>query len=365
MNVGFILVSYARNAPAGMESSTAALLKGLNSIGHRAVVICAGPTHAGDDPESYRLKSLSLSPPVTDRDLLASINEATGLITELDQIAADLKLDIVCWVDCLWGLGFLGWPRSRLRSVLAVHVVGSDSSLLQCALARRPDVVIVPSSHILAETRKLRGRAHNWRVVPNALSDIPRIPASLLERRRLRESGPFRTAARLGPEKGALELISAARNQSRPIEIVLAEAAFEGSLGSQSALKTQCLEAARGKPGVSVHPGLPWTDVAAFLGGASLTIVPSLAESFGLVALESMAVGTPVAAFSVGNLPELIAGAGVIVPIHEGFAGLWRAAEELLADEDSYLKASATAFSRASGYTSPVIAKQWITAVTN
>ena len=47
-------------------------------------------------------------------------------------------------------------------------------------------------------------------------------------------------------------------------------------------------------------------DVLHHMGQASVTVVPSRAEAFGFVALESMAVGTPVIASRVGGLAEIV-----------------------------------------------------------
>ncbi len=47
-------------------------------------------------------------------------------------------------------------------------------------------------------------------------------------------------------------------------------------------------------------------DIDAFVAAADLFLLPSEQESFGLVALESMAYGTPVVASAAGGLPELI-----------------------------------------------------------
>jgi glycosyltransferase involved in cell wall biosynthesis len=42
------------------------------------------------------------------------------------------------------------------------------------------------------------------------------------------------------------------------------------------------------------------------MAAAKITIVPSRAESFGLVNIESLSVGTPVVAARVGGIPDLI-----------------------------------------------------------
>jgi glycosyltransferase involved in cell wall biosynthesis len=51
---------------------------------------------------------------------------------------------------------------------------------------------------------------------------------------------------------------------------------------------------------------IPHAQVLGRMASATATIVPSRIEAFGLVYIESMAVGTPVVASRVGGIPEIV-----------------------------------------------------------
>lgn len=97
--------------------------------------------------------------------------------------------------------------------------------------------------------------------------------------------------------------------------------------------------------GAVPHDELPW-----YYSAADLLMVPSYYESFGLVALEAMACGTPVVAARVGGLPSLVRDGetGYLVPWHcpEPFA---ERLEVLLAHDDLRDHMGQAAFRRAQG----------------
>ena len=70
---------------------------------------------------------------------------------------------------------------------------------------------------------------------------------------------------------------------------------------------------------VRFSPPVPRTDLAQWYRAADLVVVPSYSESFGLVALESQACGTPVVATAVGGLRTAVADgiSGVLVDGHD------------------------------------------------
>ncbi|GAB3582082.1 D-inositol-3-phosphate glycosyltransferase [Calidifontibacter terrae] len=71
--------------------------------------------------------------------------------------------------------------------------------------------------------------------------------------------------------------------------------------------------------------------LARWFVAADLTVVPSYSESFGLVAIESMACGTPVLAARVGGLPTAVGDGGVLVDGHDPV--LWADAIANLLDD--------------------------------
>ncbi len=93
-------------------------------------------------------------------------------------------------------------------------------------------------------------------------------------------------------------------------------------------------------------------DLADLLAAATLTLVPSRSETFGLVALESAASGTPVIASRVGGLVESVAEgrSGYLVDSRD--PRVWaRTAAELLDDAARLERLSASARDHAEGFT--------------
>ena len=228
MRVAFVMLSYRRDAPAGIERATAAHVQGLRALGHQAFILAAGgETEVGKDDDVVRLSSFTLPGVCDDEALRTEIEAAETLASELDSALAEC--DVVVWCDALWGLG--AWaPRFRAKSVLMVHVLGVDLRDLRAALARAPDVVIAVSESVV-ETALARGiDSASWRVVPNALLAPLIEPPGSAARQRLRTKGGIHIVARLGPEKGVAPfLLAAAPRTRRNLAIALARRALRAA----------------------------------------------------------------------------------------------------------------------------------------
>ncbi|OXM44129.1 glycosyltransferase family 4 protein [Amycolatopsis alba] len=366
LTVAFVLASYTPNAPAGIERATAALAHGLRQLGHRSLILTAAPIDTPDDTV-MRLRSVGVTFPCDDgelRDAISTHGQDALLAAELCEVYRRHRVDVAVYTDGLWGLGRAA-PISRARTVLAMHVVGHDQDL-EPALARA-DLVIAPSQVVLDQAHARVYDTGGWLVVPNALLHTAPLPSDS-RREALRRHGPIRVLARLGAEKNVRALLDAGRLVDRTVEVIVGEAGFEAAIGDQAAELDQCRYSAAHLALGTVHGGgLGWDRVPAWLAQAAVVIVPSLRETFGLVALEAMSVGTPVVAFDVGNLPSLVGtgdgSGGVIIPRSWGEHGLWRAAEQLLADPVRYAHLSRAAYYRSRDYLPTTVAETFVKAV--
>lgn len=127
-----------------------------------------------------------------------------------------------------------------------------------------------------------------------------------------------------------------------------------GPSGTGRADPDQISEAARGLGIggiVRLEPPCPQADLADWYRAASVVMVPSHSESFGLVAVEAQACGTPVVAASVGGLRTAVrhGESGILVDGHDP-ARYARALRELFGSGRLHTRLARGAVRHASGF---------------
>lgn len=156
--------------------------------------------------------------------------------------------------------------------------------------------------------------------------------------------GPDVVIAAAGP---LLELLVRAGHPPR-VTVVICGAPAGRAVGEMERLRAL---AAAAPPGVTIRfleprPALALADL---YRAVDVVAVPSRSESFGLVALEAQASGTPVLAASVGGLPRAVAAASSLVDGHDPRD--WAAASaRLLTDRGAAAAAVAAGLAHASGF---------------
>lgn len=166
-------------------------------------------------------------------------------------------------------------------------------------------------------------------------------------------------AARLQPLKGpdvAIRALAEVPPDVRPDLVMVGQTSADFA-GYEEELHTMVAELGLERY-VKFLPGQDREDLARILRHASVMLVPSHSETFGLVALEASASGIPVLAAAAGGLTEAICNThtGVLVPSHDPHD--WaRELTALLRDDERRARLGDTGRQRALTMTWPLVAE--------
>ncbi len=220
---------------------------------------------------------------------------------------------VVSWHNAVLGAG----ARRRL------------SGLGERLQARRVDLLTGASADLVERARTLGATAARLAPVPAPAGDAPQPRAT-------REG----VGAEIGVDPGARWALTVSRIAPQKDLATLVEAAAH----PQAPADTLWLVVGEGDPGLAdrlraraehrrapVHLVGPRRDVPALMALSDVFVLPSTWEARALVVQEAMAAGTPVVCTAVGGLPELLAGAGLLVPPGDA-ASLARAVGAVLDD---------------------------------
>jgi D-inositol-3-phosphate glycosyltransferase len=185
------------------------------------------------------------------------------------------------------------------------------------AVIDEADRILAPTPTEAAQLVGLyRASPHGVRLVPPGVDHRLFLPGDrAAARERLHLSG-LRLAlyvGRLQPHKGpdiAVRTLAEAVARDPDVAAELVLAIVGGPSGSDKDLEVARLLELASALGVServmLFPPQPQTKLVDFYTAADVVLVPSRSESFGLVALEAQACGTPVVAADVGGLPYVV-----------------------------------------------------------
>lgn len=265
-----------------------------------------------------------------------------------EELRAGRRFDLVHDVQCL-GYGLLGLRAMGLPVVTTVHhpltvdrraSFVRDETLLQAIgtmkfypigmqsfVARRLDAVFTSSEvgrrQILQDFRVRPERLHNLR---NGLDTELFSPDPLVAKRTDEILCVGRSA---DPNKGIRTLISALSKLPSHVRLVLVDDDEPDNKVRRWAREVAVEDR------IELTGRVDSAELIRLYRRASLVVVPSRYEGFGLPAVEAMACGTPVVATRAGALSEVVeyTGGGVLTP-RDDPAALAAGIDRLLADGD-------------------------------
>jgi glycosyltransferase involved in cell wall biosynthesis len=217
------------------------------------------------------------------------------------------------------------WFVVTIREVLdharrgAFDVIHSHLDVLSAVLAEDSPVPVIATYHGRldhpAMGRALRAsRAHHVAISAHQASAQPDVPwAAVVHHGLSLEDAPFEETrsdalafvGRISPEKGVIEAIEIARRVGRPLRIVAKVGPNPDEQAYYREVFVPALEAAGDAVEFLGELDGPARDQV--IATCVATLMPGAwPEPFGLVAIESLACGTPVIARRVGALPEIV-----------------------------------------------------------
>ncbi|MBO1337467.1 D-inositol-3-phosphate glycosyltransferase [Streptomyces sp. VRA16 Mangrove soil] len=248
-----------------------------------------------------------------------------------------------------WLSGHVGWLAAERWGAPLVHAMHTMAKVKNAALAEgdTPE----PAARVIGETQIVRaadrliantaGEAeeliHHYDADPGKVAVVH--PGVNLERFTVGD-GRAAARARLGLPQDALVPLFAGRIQPLKAPDILLKAVavllderpelrtrmvvpVVGGPSGSGLAKPAALQKLAAQLGISdvvrFHPPVGQDQLADWFRAASLLVMPSYSESFGLVAIEAQATGTPVLAASVGGLPVAVRDetTGFLVDGHE------------------------------------------------
>jgi len=246
--------------------------------------------------------------------------------TDLKRTLTSLNVDIIH----SHGIAFMGFKsmvqgrKLGVPVVLTFHTMVTDgakhyfpimpheiaeslANIYLKVFLQRVSAVVAPSSPILNEIKKLAPEMKKWAVIPSGI-DPERFHegvdgSSLRKRLGLENNTVFLYVGRMGAEKNLKLLIEAFPYilKERPDSVLI--------MVGDGPVKEKCMKEAE-KSGlgdrIRFMGFVSDEEVPLFYSMADAFIFPSRFETQGLVALESMAVGTPVAGINYRAIPDFI-----------------------------------------------------------
>jgi glycosyltransferase involved in cell wall biosynthesis len=225
-----------------------------------------------------------------------------------------------------------------LRLPLVISARGSDINVIgEMAFARRSMVeaahsaaALVAVSEALARRMRAIGMpAHRMHVLRNGVDTTLFRPVDRAHAR-----------ARLGLADGRWVLGVGNLVPEKRFDVLIdAVAALPGArllLAGQGPLRTALAERARDvAPGrVEFRDNMPQAELRFAYAACNVLGLPSIREGWPNVVLEAIACGTPVAAASVGGVPEILRAAAPGVVVQEAGVAAWQSALRALLDAD-------------------------------
>ena len=339
MHIAFMLSAFhSASGGGGAESYVSTMAEGFVERGHRVSIIALG----GDNLSNGRVRLVQLTAPNLHWLLYRGLPFGKSMAMPVREIE---------WSRRAWS----ALVELNRRDPVDVVETGETMVLQQTTLGGKPPVVIRGHGNPLS-IKQFSGNPVGWgdrlgrklqvagmrrasafttvsrfhakqladdlsipeesiRVIPNPISPAL-LQQAVAEPAKQPKKPVVLYTGRIELNKGSLELLQSVHRVAPrfpEVEYVIAGA-------RHNSIDDRALEGALGSNGTRSHVRLvghvPWQQLADWYRRASVFVMPSYYETFGISVIEAMAFGLPVIATNVGGLPEVVQDGvtGILVP---------------------------------------------------
>ncbi len=371
MKIMMTFLTFGKNIFGGIENSMYNLASGLIGNGHEVIVYTG---KLGKDKNSINgirvyysnyLKD-NFNEPIEniDSNIIRNYHEnKLEIETELLSILEHEKPDYILSVDGLWGIiSFMDIFQEIKCPTGLVYHMAYDADLIKRSLDSPFNHFFFVSEYLYKKISEMvdgfdKKEAY---ILPNS------VRTEILKPREEKHAGEKEIIfcnSRLSTGKGIENLIEAFARVSklRPrSELLLCGGDFH--FGSNIKVIESVKNTSRRygiEERIKFLPLLEWNDIPEYLHKANLVVLPTKDETFGIAALESLASGTPLIASRVGNLPDLVKDAGILLEYGD-IDGLVKSIIRVLLDKELRVKMVSRGLKIADEYDHKVVARNFV-----
>lgn len=299
----------------GAEKLQLTFAREARARGHRLTVI--GLKHIADAPYPPMLTALDAEVDILPGSSLLNIGRIMRLTGFLRREQVDILHTHLAYANII---GALAGALAGVPVVATLHSIGTDPRhyhplrfrLEKWALGHARGLILVADAVADAYAAILPDR--NMHIIPNPVEPVADLsPPGRTALRSELTGDPARplliSVGRLSPPKGYYDLLQAFAALHQEIPAAYLIIAGDGALFDELTGQIAALNLEKHARLLGARP-----DVPRLLAASDIYVSASHREGLPLATLEAMSAGLPVVTTSVGGVPELVAGRGVLLP---------------------------------------------------
>ena len=319
MNILITFLSARKNVFGGMERSIFSLANGLEFHDCKIYIYTAVSEQKNQKIIQSSYLKASFDEPIEciDNNILRNYSTYKAEIrTEIDHAIKNLHINYILVVDQLWGIipHIDFWSNEEMCRVGIVYHMFLQPDLIQLTLNEPFDDYFAVSNDVRNKIMT-NCETHNKKIhlLPNSYSEEEFYP----NKKRQNFKYVF-CNSRLARNKGIEFLLPAFlqfHKENPDYKLVLCGGKFH--FGDHEYIldfiKRFIADNNEICSDIIILDNLDWNVIPKYIQNASMVVLPSGYESFGIAALESIACEVPLITTDEGNLPDLVENAGIII----------------------------------------------------